>query len=140
MQVEGADRKQSLMLGTDQLDMREVASTLQLRTLQLQLQSQRMTALALGEASAMWSVGELRDVTGHAGSEADPFLFSRKSVETGVLFMAPLKALLIDIVGSVPQPLAFAMHLGFAAAQLKGAVQNLMQHNHVAVYLMMLQH
>ena len=101
--AEAADRKESVLLRTDQLDMRQVASILQYRTLWLQLKSKRMTAVPLDEANAIWPLGDLMDLTGHAGTEADAFLFSGESAETGVLFMATLKALPLTLLG--PNPL-----------------------------------
>ncbi len=84
------DSKRGRLLYTDHLDMREVARAFQYGTLSLQLSSQRMTAIPLDAANALWPLVDLRRLTGHAGTRTDPFLFSGQRSQGGVLSMGSL--------------------------------------------------
>ena len=86
-EVGAPDSNRSSLLRTDHLDMRNVARVLRYRSLLLQLSSQKMTDMPLDEANAVWPLVELTQQTGHAGTEADPFLFSGERSQMGVLFM-----------------------------------------------------
>ena len=81
--VGSPNSKRSSLLRTDYLDMRHVARLLQYTSLMLQLSSQKMTDMPLDEPNAQWPLVELRQHTGHAGTEADPFLFSGECNQTG---------------------------------------------------------
>lgn len=99
---EHSDREESFLLLEDQLDMRDVANILHYRSLQLQTKRRNMAAMPLGQANAIWPLKKLQDITGHAGTNADPFVVSGESLETGVLFMASSQLLRIHALRGVP--------------------------------------